>query len=64
MSVHGWGRPGRASWDQPEDPDGAEWSAVARSVAEHRIEGLLVIGGFSGYEGVWRLLRARESIRN
>lgn len=61
MSVHGWvGRGGAELGTSRRIPDGAEWGAVARSLAANRVDGLLVIGGFSGYEAVWRLLRARE----
>ena len=61
MSVHGWvGRGGAELGTNRKIPDGAEWGAVARAIAANRVEGLLVIGGFSGYEAAWRLLRARE----
>ncbi|HQR46328.1 MAG TPA: 6-phosphofructokinase [Thermoanaerobaculia bacterium] len=60
-SVHGWvGRGGAELGTSRKVPEGAEWGAVARFLSANRVEGLLVIGGFSGYEAVWRLLRARE----
>ena len=60
-SVHGWvGRGGAELGTSRRVPEGAEWGAVAHTIAANRVEGLLVIGGFSGYEAVWRLLRARE----
>jgi len=61
MSVHGWvGRGGAELGTSRRIPEGGEWGAVARSVAANRVDGLLVIGGFSGYEATWRLLRARD----
>ncbi len=61
MSVHGWvGRGGAELGTSRKVPDGAEWGAVARGLLANRVDGLLVVGGFSGYEAAWRLLRARE----
>ncbi len=61
MSVHGWvGRGGAELGTSRRIPEGAEWRDVAGALSANRVEGLLVIGGFPGYEAVWRLLRARE----
>jgi 6-phosphofructokinase 1 len=61
MSVHGWvSRGGAELGTSRKIPDGAEWGAVARALSANRIDGLLFVGGFSGYEAAWRLLRARE----
>jgi 6-phosphofructokinase 1 len=61
MSVHGWvSRGGAELGTSRRIPEGAEWGAVARSLSAGRVDGLLVVGGFTGYEAAWRLLRARE----
>jgi 6-phosphofructokinase 1 len=40
---------------------GKDLYAIARTLEEQQIEGLLMIGGWSGYEAMHRLWRAREN---
>jgi 6-phosphofructokinase 1 len=42
-------------------PDHSELYAVARTLEEHKVDALLVIGGFSGYQAASILLRERRN---
>jgi 6-phosphofructokinase 1 len=60
MSVTGWvGRGGAELGASRFQPDEASLDAIAASLAEHRIDGLLMIGGWSGYQAV-RWLHAQR----
>ena len=62
MSTNGW-----ASWGGSElgtsrhVPQGSDLYAIARSIETHRIDALLVIGGWNGYEAAYRMLLEREN---
>jgi 6-phosphofructokinase 1 len=45
-------------------PDGADFYAIARNIEEHGIQGLLVIGGWPGYEAAYRLYSGRNNFPN
>lgn len=42
-------------------PEGGEWYAIARNLEEHQIEGILVIGGWTGYKAIYEMQRLREN---
>jgi 6-phosphofructokinase 1 len=42
-------------------PSGKDFYAIARTIEERQIDGLLVIGGWAGYTSVMHLLRERDS---
>lgn len=61
MSVNGWAiRGGADLGTNRKKPSASEFYAIARNLEEHDIEGLLVIGGWSGYEVAVDLFRMRE----
>lgn len=41
-------------------PSGKDYYAIARNIEEQDIQGLLVIGGWTGYESAFRLLNERD----
>ncbi|UCC87514.1 MAG: 6-phosphofructokinase [Anaerolineales bacterium] len=62
MSVNGWATMGGAELGiNREIPSGSDLYAIARNIEEHRIQGLLIIGGWSGYEAAYRLYSEREN---
>ncbi len=42
-------------------PESKDLYAIARTLEEHRIEGLLMVGGWTGYEAVLKLLEQRSN---
>jgi 6-phosphofructokinase 1 len=61
MSVHGWASRGGAELGtNRKEPDGSDYYAIARNIEEHKIQGLLVIGGWAGYESAYHLLNERS----
>jgi 6-phosphofructokinase 1 len=62
MSVHGWGSMGGSQLGTGRTvPAGPDIEAVARTLRRHRIDGLLVVGGWSAYEAAHRLHAARDA---
>ncbi|HXG18586.1 MAG TPA: 6-phosphofructokinase [Methylomirabilota bacterium] len=62
MSVNGWAPMGGAELGTNRKvPSGKDFYAIARTLEEHKVEGLLMIGGWSGYESMYQLYRAREN---
>jgi 6-phosphofructokinase 1 len=62
MSVTGWApRGGSELGAGRKIPAGKELYAIARNIEELEIHGLLVIGGWSGYEAAHRLCQEREN---
>lgn len=62
MSVNGWAPMGGAELGtNRKTPSGKDFYAIARTLEEYRVEGLLMIGGWSGYEAMFQLYRAREN---
>lgn len=65
MSVYGWMSMGGAELGTNRKvPDGADFYAIARNIEEHRIQGLLVIGGWPGYEAAYKLYSGRNNFPN
>jgi 6-phosphofructokinase 1 len=55
-SVHGWvARGGAELGTCRHRPAGADYEIIARRLEEHRIDGLLLIGGWDAYEVAYRL---------
>ena len=64
MSVSGWSsRPGAELGTSRRIPDADDLERVAATLERHRLDGLVVIGGWTAYEGANRLLgtAAREA---
>jgi 6-phosphofructokinase 1 len=62
MSVQGWAPRGGAELGTNRHiPSGKDYYAIARSIEEQNIQGLLVIGGWTGYEAAFRLLNERRN---
>lgn len=62
MSVSGWATTGGANLGTARKvPSGSDLYAIARKIEEHHIEGLLVIGGWTGYQAVYRLFSERNN---
>lgn len=62
MSVNGWALLGGAELGTNRKiPSGKEFYAVARVLEQHQIQGLLMIGGWAGYEAMYQLYRARDT---
>ena len=61
MSVSGWVASGGAELGSNRDiPEGSDFYAIARNLEEHEIDGLLVIGGWTGYEAAYQLYLRRN----
>ncbi len=41
-------------------PGGSDLYAIARNLEQHRVEGLLVIGGWAGYEAAYQMVQNRD----
>jgi 6-phosphofructokinase 1 len=61
MSVSAWvARGGAELGTNRKVPEGADFYQIARQLEAHQIDGLLLIGGWSGYQGAHELFRRRE----
>ncbi|MBZ0307502.1 MAG: 6-phosphofructokinase [Anaerolineae bacterium] len=61
MSVNGWASRGGAELGTHRlIPQGKDFYAIARHLEQHQIQGLLIIGGWSGYESAYQLHVRRE----
>jgi len=62
MSVNGWAaRSGCELGTNRMVPSGSDFYAIARAIEKFEIHGLLIIGGWSGYEAAYQMLKAREN---
>ncbi len=62
MSVAGWALRGGAELGTNRIlPHGSDFYAMARAIEDHRLDGLLVIGGWTAYESAYRLFRERNN---
>ncbi|HEY65468.1 MAG TPA: 6-phosphofructokinase [Caldilineae bacterium] len=60
MSVTGWASHGGSTLGTSREiPEGSDLYAIARNLEEQGINGLLIIGGWAGYEAALRLHQAR-----
>jgi 6-phosphofructokinase 1 len=61
MTVTGWvSRGGAELGTSRHVPDGRDYYAIAKNLEAHQIEGLLIIGGWTGLEGAYQLFNRRE----
>ncbi len=61
MSVNGWaGRGGADLGSNRYVPSGSDFYAIARNLEEHKIDALLMVGGWHGYQGAVELHRQRH----
>ncbi len=62
MSVNGWAHTGGCELGTTRRiPTGSDYYNIARSIEQFDIDGILVIGGWVGYETAFLLLKAREN---
>jgi 6-phosphofructokinase 1 len=62
MSVAGWvSRGGSELGTNRQVPMRSDLYAIARQIEEHRIEGLLLVGGWAAYEGAYQLFKERPN---
>lgn len=62
MSVNGWAQMGGSELGTNRKvPSGSDYYAIARAIEEHDIEGLLIIGGWTGYESAYNMLTSRNN---
>jgi 6-phosphofructokinase 1 len=61
-SVNGWASVGGSMLGTSRKvPKGKDMYAIARTIENHRIEALLVIGGWNAYEGVYAMTNERSN---
>jgi len=62
MSVNGWASMGGAELGTSREvPAGPDFHAIARTIEQHAIDGLLIVGGWEAYEGAYRLFEERKN---
>ncbi len=62
MSVNGWGTRGGAELGTNRKiPAGSDFYSIARNIEKYEIQGLLIIGGWSGYESAYQLINSRTN---
>lgn len=62
MSVNGWAPVGGAELGTNRKiPSGRDFYTIARILETYQVQGLLMIGGWSGYEALYQLYCARET---
>jgi len=62
MSVSGWGYRGGAELGTNRHvPQGRDLYQIARNIEEFDIQGLLLIGGWAGYKGMYTIYKEREN---
>jgi 6-phosphofructokinase 1 len=60
MSVNGWAPLGGSELGTNRVvPSGPDFHAIAKAIETYRIEGLLIVGGWEGYQGAYRLFEER-----
>lgn len=62
MSVNGWATTGGSELGTNRKvPGGSDYYHIARAIEKHQIQGLLIIGGWSGYETAYKLYQDRRN---
>ena len=62
MSVNGWAQAGGSELGTTRTvPKGSDLYAIARTIEQYKLEGLLVIGGWAAYEAVYKLMNERSN---
>lgn len=60
MSVNGWAATGGCELGTSrKEPSGSDYYAIARAIEKHNIQGLLIIGGWTGYASAYQILKQR-----
>jgi 6-phosphofructokinase 1 len=61
-SVNGWASQGGSMLGTSRKvPHGKDMYAIARTIENHQIDALLVIGGWNAYEGVYAMIKERQN---
>jgi len=61
MSVNGWASRGGADLGTNRVvPEESDFYSLARVIEQHKIDGIMIIGGWSGYDSAYRLLSERK----
>ncbi|NOX60529.1 MAG: 6-phosphofructokinase [Chloroflexi bacterium] len=61
MDVHGWVNKGGAELGTNRTtPEGPDWYKMARQIEEWGVNGLLIIGGWTGYQTAYEMLLRRK----
>lgn len=62
MSVNGWAPTGGCELGTTrKTPSGSDFYNLARSIERFELNGLLIIGGWSGYDTIFQMLKSREN---
>jgi len=62
MSVNGWASLGGSELGTNRKvPQGSDFYHIARAIETHQIQGILIIGGWTGYEAAYRLTQERKN---
>ncbi len=62
MNVAGWATRGGSELGTDRDmPTKADLYRIARTIEEHKLDGILMIGGWAGYEGAYQLVKERPN---
>ncbi len=62
MSVNGWASLGGSELGTNRHvPSGSDYYQIARTIENHQIQGLLIIGGWTGYESAYNLIKERKN---
>ncbi len=62
MSVNGWASRGGAELGTDRHiPSGKDFYKIARAIEDFKIDGLLIIGGWVGYETAYQLMKERSN---
>ncbi|HSD83483.1 MAG TPA: 6-phosphofructokinase, partial [Anaerolineae bacterium] len=62
MSVNGWAAMGGSGLGTSREvPSGRDFYAIARTLEKYGVQGILMVGGLSGYQGAYQLFREREN---
>jgi len=62
MSVNGWASLGGSELGTNRKiPSGSDLYHIARNIETHHIQGLLIIGGWAGYESAYHMLQERKN---
>ncbi|MCI0519700.1 MAG: 6-phosphofructokinase [Chloroflexi bacterium] len=62
MSVNGWAPLGGAELGTDRKiPSGRDYYRIARALEDHQVEGLLIIGGWAGYQTAYEMLTERRN---
>ena len=62
MSANGWVSLGGAELGTNRKvPSGRDLYAIARTIEEHKLDGLLMVGGWSGYQAAFKLVSERKN---